>query len=211
MTERTCIVCGDALPAGCRKDRKFCGKRCANAGQLPCTIDGCDKPRRAHGLCIAHYHKDYRVTVSVPCVVCGTQVQRRQDLNRDRPCCSSNCRAYVQWGSVILFDGPAYDWTSAAMARARSFGALVVEPVDRLAVMERDGWRCYLCGIATRISSGRFDATSATVDHVVPLSKGGEHTMANVRCACFGCNAGKQDRLLPATESDGWGITHHAA
>jgi 5-methylcytosine-specific restriction endonuclease McrA len=39
-----------------------------------------------------------------------------------------------------------------------------------------------------------------TLDHVVPLSKGGENTLQNSVCACLRCNTSKNSRLVnPAT------------
>lgn len=73
-----------------------------------------------------------------------------------------------------------------------------MEPVDRLEVFQRDGWTCYLCDTELDPASHPFDLLSATVDHVIPLSRGGEHSMANVRCACLGCNSRKQDRAAVA-------------
>jgi 5-methylcytosine-specific restriction endonuclease McrA len=35
---------------------------------------------------------------------------------------------------------------------------------------------------------------SATIDHIKPLSKGGEHSYANTALAHYGCNARKRDR-----------------
>lgn len=35
----------------------------------------------------------------------------------------------------------------------------------------------------------------ATIDHVIPLSRGGEHLPANVQAACLRCNSAKHDRL----------------
>jgi len=37
---------------------------------------------------------------------------------------------------------------------------------------------------------------SITIDHVVPLSKGGKHEASNLAPACFPCNSSKCDRLL---------------
>ena len=37
-------------------------------------------------------------------------------------------------------------------------------------------------------------AASATVDHIVPLSQGGNHTLANAQTLCLSCNSTKQDR-----------------
>ena len=35
-----------------------------------------------------------------------------------------------------------------------------------------------------------------TVDHVIPLSKGGMHTKANIVPACRSCNCSKQDKVV---------------
>lgn len=40
------------------------------------------------------------------------------------------------------------------------------------------------------------DLLAPTIDHVVPLSRGGEDTLSNVQLACFICNLVKHDRLL---------------
>jgi 5-methylcytosine-specific restriction endonuclease McrA len=38
------------------------------------------------------------------------------------------------------------------------------------------------------------DPLSPSLDHVVPLARGGEHTYGNVRTACLGCNVRKRDQ-----------------
>lgn len=55
---------------------------------------------------------------------------------------------------------------------------------NRRAVFARDSDRCQYCG-------GRAE----TMDHVVPRSRGGQHTWENVVAACRRCNAKKRDRL----------------
>jgi 5-methylcytosine-specific restriction endonuclease McrA len=56
-------------------------------------------------------------------------------------------------------------------------------------VFKRDGYRCQLCGIKTR---GMVPNPKApTVDHIVPLAHGGDHSFLNVQCACFACNSRK--------------------
>ncbi|MGH3440701.1 MAG: HNH endonuclease [Nitriliruptorales bacterium] len=55
--------------------------------------------------------------------------------------------------------------------------------LSRRAVFLRDRGRCQYCGDAAE-----------DVDHVLPRSRGGEHTWDNVVAACRGCNASKQDR-----------------
>jgi 5-methylcytosine-specific restriction endonuclease McrA len=75
--------------------------------------------------------------------------------------------------------------------RARRHGG-EYQPVDRVAVFDRDGWICGLCGEPVDKSLEWPDAMSVSLDHVVPLSRGGDHSYANVQCAHLGCNQRKQ-------------------
>ena len=53
---------------------------------------------------------------------------------------------------------------------------------------------CSYCGKALD-HEGTHGPDSATLDHVVPLSRGGPHERSNVRPACLSCNSRKQDRI----------------
>jgi hypothetical protein len=84
-----------------------------------------------------------------------------------------------------------------AMARARQIkreralrGAWV-EPVDREVVAARDGWRCCICG-------GRVTRDTWSLDHIVPLSQGGEHSYRNVALAHVRCNSRRHTGRLPS-------------
>lgn len=80
-----------------------------------------------------------------------------------------------------------------AKRRARE-RQLPCESVDPIAVFERDGWRCQMCGTETPASlRGRIADDAPELDHVVPLARGGPHTYANVQCACRKCNGLKGD------------------
>lgn len=57
----------------------------------------------------------------------------------------------------------------------------------RLKVLARDEYTCYWCG-----------GFGATMDHVIPWSKGGRTTMENCICACEECNGQRGD--MPAEE-----------
>mmetsp|Transcript_940 Transcript_940/g.1537 ORF Transcript_940/g.1537 Transcript_940/m.1537 type:complete len:242 (-) Transcript_940:34-759(-) len=52
-------------------------------------------------------------------------------------------------------------------------------------VLRRDGGMCAYCG-----------GKAASVDHVMPLSRGGKHSWDNVVAACFKCNHFKGNKLL---------------
>jgi 5-methylcytosine-specific restriction endonuclease McrA len=58
-------------------------------------------------------------------------------------------------------------------------------PVNRREVLRRDHHACQYCGNAKKL----------TLDHVIPRSKGGQHTWDNVVAACETCNSVKGDRL----------------
>lgn len=71
---------------------------------------------------------------------------------------------------------------------------LYVESVSRVRVFERDGWTCHICGGSIPADVKVPDRRAATLDHVVPLSRGGEHSYANVRAAHYDCNMRKGNR-----------------
>lgn len=70
-----------------------------------------------------------------------------------------------------------------------------VETVYRQRVFKRDGFRCHMCGRKTRSDVRVPHPLAVTLDHLVPLALGGEHSMRNVACACFECNSRKSHRL----------------
>lgn len=59
----------------------------------------------------------------------------------------------------------------------------------RINVLERDKWECHYCG-----------GDAATVDHVIPKSKGGGFTEENLVTSCSLCNGAKSDRILTREE-----------
>lgn len=66
------------------------------------------------------------------------------------------------------------------------------ERFSSLEVFNRDGWSCQLCGVGVRRYKRKRNASDeATVDHIIPLSRGGRHVMANCQCACRDCNTAK--------------------
>jgi 5-methylcytosine-specific restriction endonuclease McrA len=56
----------------------------------------------------------------------------------------------------------------------------------RKEVLERDYYTCHYCG-----------QEANTVDHVIPISKGGTDEATNMVAACIKCNSGKRDRMTP--------------
>lgn len=61
-------------------------------------------------------------------------------------------------------------------------------------ILDRDRWRCGICGKRIGKSYRYPDGRSKSVDHVVPLSQGGDDTAANKRAAHLGCNRRRMNR-----------------
>lgn len=51
---------------------------------------------------------------------------------------------------------------------------------------------CHICGEAIN----KDDRQSFHFDHVIPLARGGEHSMDNIKLACASCNIRKGDKLM---------------
>lgn len=107
------------------------------------------------------------------CLVCGAERKRSTD--------AACRRKYRQ------------KYGRSFRARARHHG-VDYEPVDRLVVYRRDGWRCGICQRKVDRGLKAPHPMMASLDHVVPMSRGGPHTYANVQCAHHLCNSLKSDR-----------------
>ena len=57
----------------------------------------------------------------------------------------------------------------------------------RLEVLQRDYYTCHYCGVAE----------ANTVDHLIPISKGGTDEASNMVACCTQCNSSKRDRIAP--------------
>ena len=85
-------------------------------------------------------------------------------------------------------------YAAGHMHRAAKAG-VPVERVELLVVAERDGWRCGICG--KRVGKTVKGRRSASLDHIVPVARGGGNLYSNVQLAHLACNLAKnaQDRL----------------
>ena len=73
--------------------------------------------------------------------------------------------------------------------RARLFGSDATFSIqDWQATLERQLGKCGICGLSVAL----------TIDHIIPLSKGGKHEPANVQALCRPCNSRKGNKLACA-------------
>jgi len=71
--------------------------------------------------------------------------------------------------------------------RARLLGAFV-EAVHPLVLAERDNWICGICQMPIDPLLTYPNPGYRSIDHIIPLSRGGEHSYTNTRIAHLSCN-----------------------
>lgn len=98
-------------------------------------------------------------------------------------CCSPECTKANRQNKAV---------DAKARRRARERNAYVA-PVKRLEIFRRDKYRCYICKKLTNPKVCVPNPKAPTIDHIIPLAKGGTHEPANVATACFECNCYKRD------------------
>jgi hypothetical protein len=81
--------------------------------------------------------------------------------------------------------------------RMRRRGATGLGRYDPKAVARADGWLCYLCGgsVAPHLW-GLMNPNAPSIDHVIPISKGGMDCISNVRLTHLLCNMRKGAKVV---------------
>lgn len=77
--------------------------------------------------------------------------------------------------------------------RARKYGVLY-RYTSPQSIFDRDGWHCGICSDPVDKQLRYPDPMSASLDHVVPISLGGDHVASNLQCAHLRCNMLKSNR-----------------
>jgi hypothetical protein len=194
--ERVCRYCGITFNPK-RPDRlKFCSRSCgfkgkawaasANRAAKVAVVRKCrdcgDLLGKSKILCSAcreslKYKPKPKLTVA--CEGCGTALVGTAAKRKCKKCISA-----------------PYRFARKNKKRAAHFGA-AYEPVNPIMVFDRDKWLCRLCGISTpRKLRGTCDPRAPELDHIMPVSLGGEHSYRNTQCACRKCNGAKGAKPL---------------
>lgn len=180
--DRCCRGCGVTITV--RVDRRT--ERCRPCGaSLAATLG--QQARRDRRLPILHPSPARLALV----VVAPRPLRRRWYAGRCQAC-----------GMPFVHDQPQTTTCSRTCAkrkartrrRALEHGAAreLFHPVE---IFERDLWICRLCDLPLARDEVVPHPFAPTVDHVVPLSRGGAHARWNVQAAHFLCNSRKSDRV----------------
>ncbi|WP_180033364.1 HNH endonuclease [Acinetobacter sp. YH12233] len=209
-----CLACKRVVRRnahGSRDAKQYCSKQCAVDHKVAINeeiralrrIAENNKPKAVVNTCVLNEIRAIKriaraARVSKSCKHCGEIVYSKYLLLHP------NCRkeyektirlAYRQkYKHTEVYKANKKAWRNKRKALER--GAKVAENVNPDFILERDKYRCYICGIKTpKKLRGTFEDNAPEVDHIIPLSKGGLHVESNLRCACRKCNGLKSDRV----------------
>lgn len=120
---------------------------------------------------------------------CKTSASERRRPQRDHAARYLREREHrLESVSAYQRENPQVPQRSKRRRKALIAGAGVfqVSAKDWSKEVRRHGGRCFYCN-----SDGRM-----SMDHVVPISRGGRHSIGNLVPACITCNSSKRDRTI---------------
>lgn len=185
-----------------------------------CSQEGCDSLCIGRGLCELHYHRLKRHgdpqepgprRLDRPnglrrCMTCRRELERAEFYRSKSRWLSSDCKNCArtkarEWhqrnreksremSRRQRRENPGRSAAHASRRRAQRMG-LPTETFLSVEIFDRDGWVCGICGDHIDRDAVARSPESASVDHVIPLARGGHHVRANVQAAHLGCNMSK--------------------
>ncbi len=181
----TCEQCGDRFERGKRGPAaRYCSGSCkATACTERAKLDGRFEKWTATGRA-----RRLAKRKLPDCPYCGEQMDRVGRVQCGKPECQ---RAYQRERMRA----------TSALRRALKNGAEAEGPIHLQEIAERDEWTCGICGDPVDREVAWPDPDSPSLDHIVPLSRGGAHAPRNMQLAHLGCNASKGARCesVPAS------------
>lgn len=106
--------------------------------------------------------------------------------------CSGKCRTEFRKTNSNLKRRNGNRVRTKNTLRAKKFGCEVEKGITLKKLIERDGLRCAICGEMCdwndRSWNGNCGPLYPSMDHIIPMSKGGGHTWDNVQVAHMICN-----------------------
>ena len=114
---------------------------------------------------------------------------------RDSGCCSNECtKKRARKAQKIRERGYRNH-----KGRARKYGCAFDSSVTLESLIKRNGLRCAICGKLCNPHdhewTDHFGPKYPTIDHIIPMSKGGGHVWDNVQVAHAICNSIKRDSI----------------
>jgi hypothetical protein len=159
-------------------------------------------------ICSRSCHKRWAAVFRIRytnCAICQILFTAHSQRNTAKVC-SAQCRKEQTRISNRRTWAKNYEKTAkplarkhSALRRARQL-QLQTEDFTHEEIFLRDQYRCHLCGCKIDARLKNPHPRSAELDHLVPVSLGGDHTRANVAAAHRVCNQSKSNRPQLAGE-----------
>lgn len=144
-----------------------------------------------------------KLTDTKVCTCCGLTKhiydfhKKNSQISASRAVCKA-CRYFAERDNNIAYskseNGKLGTLNSQGKRRERIYssndGTITREALK--ALKEKQNHKCYYCNCILDYTTLR----QVHLDHVIPLSKGGTHTIGNVVWACCSCNSSKSNKLL---------------
>lgn len=211
-----CECCGKQFPhvRGTKRYHKYCSRECSFvvkkitaairriheeyvlSRKCGCCVEcGCSLRKANQKLCSIECRKaSYRKAALQPirqrgCVDCGGTCCK--PVRNYSPYCGE-CRDRRH--QAAKKNQRSHRRKAKALRRARMRGVRC-ERFNPHDVFIRDNWACGVCGKKCSMTATVPHPRAATLDHIVPLAKGGSHTMKNTQCCHFVCNSLKSDGM----------------
>ena len=213
MAERICCVCGDSIEHRSKR-AKYCSAQCRDWQRLHPGEPIPKKGRTCQhcGSNIDHKRLEVRYCSlscqrrglggvgfrpMVDCRGCETSFEPSHAAQKY---CNARCRQRRHTLLWRLRNPEKYAETKKKSAASVRAGAqryrsrkrnATVEYFLHSEIFERDGWICQLCDRPVDQTLRWPHSLSASLDHIIPISKGGNHSRANVQLAHVICNLRK--------------------
>jgi hypothetical protein len=212
-TPRTCLRCaGSYMPNF--KAQQYCSHACARNDGNPmraCEVCGTIYRRRTtpgyvQRTCsrkcggVIYERRDpkprsTRVVWSA-CLTCNRQVPGRRTTNDCSPeCRTQRLRTARRLAGRVAYQANPGRFSQAAHRRRSLLLSSWVEDVDLAVLHARDGGRCGICRRPVSLGPhAKRHPLMPSIDHVLPVSQGGEHSYANTRLTHYRCNLSRGNR-----------------
>lgn len=145
----------------------YCGVHYTKGGSSYC----CDGHRYAAWF----GHERFKPSIK-SCIYCGEEFET---TTSNQICCCQKHTKYLR----------------NTLKRLRMYGGQR-SPYSREWIYERDNYICYICGHPLDTTTLAPSDYSPSIDHVVPIARGGNDDEFNVRAAHFRCNTLKGVKLI---------------
>lgn len=169
---KICEWCGDEFNAKNNK-QKYCCKECG--------YEGNKRLQRQQ------WAKDY-ISKKVKCKECGVEFMTECGNKHSVFCCQTCADKYERRKEHQCERHKAY-MRSRKSIRERQIAKQTVGVVSYEVLYKRDKGICGICGLPIHKDKFIDDSWGGTIDHIVPISVGGEHGMANCQLAHRICNS----------------------